>query len=268
MREDMSEVIIERPRRGSRWMRHARRARRADPKVTAARDPEQLAFAIGLRRAAKFGRTYKSLNENLAPLRRYLERQVDRPWNKVWSEISAHLKADSTVQQHVRDHVGDFVAMRTFMKDGEVWCQNRWGMPRPLKESWELLFVDPRSGLLRRNKLYRRHSRIKREADAAEARDRAKRMRELAPGRQVHLFGERGWWELTLAPIVTRRVTETTASGETRVAYRNDPYTDIVYAASWTDLPPHEFYGRWDVHAVAKRQLSRAEITRLGLPRA
>ena len=218
MRDDMSEVIIERPRHGSRWMRHERRTRRLDPKVAAARDPELLAFAIGLRRAAKFARTHKSLNENLVPLRRYLERQVDRPWDKVWAEISAHLKADSTVQQHVRDHVGDFVAMRTFMKDGLVWSQSRWSTPRPLKESHERLFVDPRSGLLRRNKFYKRYTQVLRETAAAQARERATRMRELAPDLQVHLFGERGWWEVTLASIVRQRVTETLATGRTRIS--------------------------------------------------
>ena len=197
-----------------------------------------------MRRAAKFARTHKSLNENLVPLRRYLERQVDRPWDKVWAEISAHLKADSTVQQHVRDHVGDFVAMRTFMKDGLVWSQSRWSTPRPLKESHERLFVDPRSGLLRRNKFYKRYTQVLRETAAAQARERATRMRELAPDLQVHLFGERGWWEVTLASIVRRRVTETLATGRTRISYKADPYRDVVITAGWTDLPAHELYGR------------------------
>jgi hypothetical protein len=96
MRDDMFEVIIERPRLGSR-MKHQRRTRRIDAKVTAAQDPDSLPFHIGLSRWAKLGPS-KSLNENLVPLRRYLERQVNRLWNKVWSEISANLSAASTVQ--------------------------------------------------------------------------------------------------------------------------------------------------------------------------
>jgi len=53
----------------------------------------------------------KVLNENLAPLRRYLERQVGRKWDKVYAEISAQLRPTSAVQQHVRDHLHDFVAV-------------------------------------------------------------------------------------------------------------------------------------------------------------
>ena len=51
------------------------------------------------------------LNENLAPLQRYLARQVGRPWNKIYAEIAEHLKPTSTVQQHVRDHLKDFVQL-------------------------------------------------------------------------------------------------------------------------------------------------------------
>ena len=46
MRDDMFEVIIERPRWGSR-MGHPRRSKRMDAKVTAARDPDALFSKLG-----------------------------------------------------------------------------------------------------------------------------------------------------------------------------------------------------------------------------
>ena len=113
MRDDMFELIIERPRWASR-IRYSRRLRRSDPQISPMRDPDRLPFQVGLKRAATYSKIHKSLNENLAPLKRYLEGQVNRPWNKVWSDICANLKTTSTVQQHVRDHVGDFVAIHTF----------------------------------------------------------------------------------------------------------------------------------------------------------
>ena len=135
MREDMFEVIIERPRWGSR-MGHPRRAKRMDAKVTAARDPDALLSKLGMQRGAKFARSSKSLNENLAPLRRYLEKQVNRPWDKVWSEICENLSTASTVQQHVRDHIVDFVAVQSFAKNGVVFVARRHhGAPLPLTES-------------------------------------------------------------------------------------------------------------------------------------
>ena len=60
-----------------------------------------------MRRGQQHRGGLKLLNENLAPLRRYLERQVGRPWDKVYSEIAEGLRVASTVQRHVRDHLRD-----------------------------------------------------------------------------------------------------------------------------------------------------------------
>lgn len=264
MRDDMYELIIERPRWGSRWMKHPRRARRMDSKVVAERDPDALVSKLGMQRGSRNARFSKSLNENLAPLRRYLESQVNRPWDKVWSEISAHLESGNTVQQHVRDHVQDFVAYRTFVKDGTVYLVERFGSPCPLTEGRHRLYVDPRTGILRKNKYHRSWQQERRAGVAEAARERAARMREIAPDTQVHKFEDRGWWEVKLAPIPSRRVM---AAGR-RYA---QPYTeydqviDTVLTAGLSDLPSEELYGRRGVYAVSKRQLSRKEIAALDL---
>src|ERR1700736_4653085 len=94
----------------------------------------------GMRRghATRGGR--KELNENLAPLRRYLERQVGRPWNKVYSEIARHLRVDSAVQQHVREHLRDFVAVEArHVARGWPSGQTVW---------WQPFYVDSVTGLL------------------------------------------------------------------------------------------------------------------------
>jgi hypothetical protein len=242
MRDDMSEVIIERPRHASR-ARFPRKLRRRDGAATR-HDPERLGFVAGLHM------TEKSLSENLSPLRRYLERQVDRPWDKVWSEISAKLKPDSTVQQHVRDHVSDFVAIKTFMKDGVVWDagdRRFYSSPHPLKESRARLFVDPRSGLLRRNKYYQ----TQKQHYAARVRERTKRMRELSTTMQIHRFGKHGWWEVVLKP-----------TGLDRYQIRRSGL-DVVIQSGFSELMPHDLYGRDGVYAIAKRQLSKREIAQL-----
>ena len=100
MREDMAQVIVERPRIKPFNSRKGRRQALDD-----------LPTHEGMRRAQALRGDRKQLNENLAPLRRYLESQVGRPWNKVYAEIAARLRVDNTVQQHVRDHLRDFVAV-------------------------------------------------------------------------------------------------------------------------------------------------------------
>src|SRR5262245_16613941 len=183
MRDDMHEVIIERPRRGSR-MRHDRRLRRVDPKRTSAHDPESLPFHKGMGRTAEEARNRKEFTDLLGPLKRYLARQVNRPWDKVWSEICANLKAENPAQRHVRLHVHDFVAVNTSVRDGAVWLTDRWGGTRPLTAGCTELYVDPRTGILRRNKHYWRYTRRRKEA--ASARARAHRMREFSPLLQAH----------------------------------------------------------------------------------
>jgi len=264
MRDDMDEVIIERPRRGSRWMKHTRRTRRIDPKVTAARDSDTMPLQIGVGRWTKLARDWKTLNENLSPLRRYLEKQVNRPWDKVWSEISANLEAGNTVQQHVRDHVEDFVAFRTFVRDGTVYLSGRRGGPYKLGDGGGyLLYVDPRTGILRTNRRYKTWQRLRREGAAQEARERALRMREIAPDTQLHKFEDRGWWEVKLAPIPMVRVPTTRGYRGYYETYER--VTDAVLSADLSDLSPDELYGRHGVYAVSKRQLSRKEIAALDL---
>jgi hypothetical protein len=265
MRDDMDEIIIERPRYGSR-MGHHRRGRRVDGKVASRCDPDALPFHIGMKRAAREMGPFKSLNENLRPLRRYLESQVNRPWNKVWSEISANLRVTSAVQQHVRDHVPDFVATQPVAKDGAIWVKNRGGRLIRLKESDFRLYVDPRTGLLRRNKRYKSWTRRRREEDAVAAKHRAERVRELAPDIQLHRFDNRGWWEVRLSPIPVEPVT-TNHGSVTRTYNRALPHTDVVRAARLSSLPGEKLYGRLGVYASAKRQLSRKEMLALDLPR-
>ena len=101
MREDMAQVIVERPRIKPFNNRKGRR-----------QGLDDLPTHEGMRRAHALHGDRKQLNENLAPLRRYLEGQVGRPWDKVYGEIAARLRVDSTVQQHVRNHLRDFVAVK------------------------------------------------------------------------------------------------------------------------------------------------------------
>lgn len=148
MREDMAKVIVERPRLGGYGRLKGRLGK----------DLEEQPVKQGMK--YRLAET-KSLNENLAPLRRYLARQVGRPWSKVYSEMSAHLKATNAVQQHVRDHLKDYVAIKVSV--------NKAGEPMVGVGGWWRsynFYVDPRDGILKRAK-----------ADTDKARKRAKEQR-------------------------------------------------------------------------------------------
>jgi hypothetical protein len=92
MRRDMSKVIVERARRGGR----VGKGRYKNFNL------EDLPIKEGMRHPRKYG---KELNENLAPLYRFVQSQVGRPWNKVYSEIREFINSNSTIQQHVLVHL-------------------------------------------------------------------------------------------------------------------------------------------------------------------
>lgn len=240
MRKDMAKVIVERPRSGRSWPLKPGRTR-----ALAYDDGEPL--RASMREPKVREKKTKHLNENLAPLRRYLEGRVGRPWNKVYAEISEHLKPTSTVQQHVRDHIEDFVAVKTRMRQGEVMAVSRWGGEAPLSAAHQPLYVHPRTGLLRKNEHWKRWAAARRERWKREEAERAQRMRVIDAKTQAHLF-DGVWWEIKIA--------------KTPVA---QTFVDVVHAAKLSALPLPELYGRDGVHARAKRVLSKKEKKALGL---
>ena len=103
MRSDMAKVIVERPRTGGGFSFPRRRPDCDRLEMDEWRSRE------GIRRP--WGSNRKGLNENLAPLRRYLQSQIGRPWDKVYSEICQHMNRDSAVQLHIWQHLMQFVSV-------------------------------------------------------------------------------------------------------------------------------------------------------------
>jgi len=254
MRPDMSKVIVERPRLGQ----------------FAARRPRLLRAALldapmqeSMRRAHKIS---KDLNENLAPLRRFLGSRVGKYWPKVFAEVCENLRPTSTVQQHVRDHLYQMVAMSTVVKDGAIWIhgEGRFGVPvSRLEEAGCEFYVHPVSSCLMRNTHRRSGRKLFPKRPARPAAEIAARRLDLAPDRQLHKL-KGCWFEVTLAPLVGRRhVFAKPHNDATRLPTAT--LRDAVIPQGLSDLPPEELYGRADVFAPAKRQLGRRELQAYGL---
>lgn len=222
----MAKVIVERPRynRGLGFPR----ASSVEGKRLAI---EELPFRNGIRRAWRNERQ-KELNENLAPLRRFLRTNIGRPWNKVYSEICQRINRDSAVQLHVWQHLMQDVCRDPYVISGDVG-RTRWG------RRWFLFYVDPRSGLLRENDARKRTVPIPKpkETDRIKIDDK-RECRKL----------EGIWYELDLSPIPS-----------------GPPVYDQALRRSSDQISRDErwnFYGR-SVYAVSKRQLNSREIRRL-----
>ncbi|MES2054522.1 MAG: hypothetical protein V4564_01165 [Pseudomonadota bacterium] len=140
MRADMFKVIVERPRWGAS---HA-----LPVKLKKDRDPHK---SIGLKRHALEQAPYvKELNENLAPLRRFIQKRVGRRWDDVFSEICAGLDTGSTVKMHVRQHLRDFVVFGISRgRRGELLCDGRELLPDRRNCRGLEYYADPDDGILK-----------------------------------------------------------------------------------------------------------------------
>jgi hypothetical protein len=143
MREDMSKVVIERPRRGHSLLssKTGLRTRHYDPDKEYDDLPKRVS---GSRSKHIRAEEIKYFSDLLGPLRRFLRKNVGRPWDRVYSEMKKHLDDRKVTGRHVFEHVGDMVETHAFIdRDGEIY---KWGHGgRYLVDGF---YVDPRTGLL------------------------------------------------------------------------------------------------------------------------
>src|SRR5258708_38763728 len=104
MRSNMQKVMVDRQRRvGSNWKNRKTALRLSETqRAQAIANAEDYDGGSG---RASSARHQKHLNENLAPLRRYLMAQVGRPWDKVYGEIRGTIDTRSAIGLHVLQHL-------------------------------------------------------------------------------------------------------------------------------------------------------------------
>jgi hypothetical protein len=232
----MYEVIIERPRLGGGWRSKERRAEmrfRADPEHAPTSEP------------ISRGRGSKHLNENLAPLRRFLLSRVGRPWNAVHSEIAATLRLTSAVQKHVLDHLREMVYMNVVQIGDDLYECGSWGVQEFRRSRWTPVYVCPQTGLLK--KVPPRPARLKPPTvrDVVPI-DRDAQYRKIA--------GQ--WYRITLSPV---------PASPDWLDLRDVLLGDLRNLGStWQrETTLREHYGYRDRYATAKRQIGKNELRRL-----
>jgi hypothetical protein len=257
MREDMYKVIVERPRRGKEGSAAAARLRKD--------------FDGPMRLGMRAGYGYRSLNENLAPLRRYLLAQLGRPWNKVFSEICAGIDRRNTVQQHIHQHLRDFIAIDVEVREGRlVDLAACWGILPIGSGISQELYVDPRTGLIRPNKGYRSWRNglgERREREQAEIASR----RRLVNESTFLLLLVDVWFRVVVDVLPGERVVERIIDGKPCKHKTAESRFDVVLGrnisrAVRADVQQSEYlYGSRDLYAISKRQISTREIKAHGL---
>lgn len=258
MRDDMYKVIVERPRRGGITTHASRRFR----------NDEDRSGKIGIKQGYA---DLKWLNENLAPLKRWLASNVNRPWSKVYGELCANIDRRNTVQEHIFTHIDQFVERETQLLHGKIYALGRWPSRLvPIEQAWAELYVHPLTGILRENtgRLARNRQR-RAEMNAAKAELESRR-RELGEGVQLHKL-DGIWYEVVVEQIPLRRNEADCSRDENDVMYPE--VWDVVRKRLVSRSPDQRqssgedppAFGKSGVYAKRKRQLSSAELKRYQL---
>lgn len=196
MRKDMAKVIVERPRKGgsSRGMEGKGLGREVSRIKS---DPDYAPTKAPLRDR---NRRTKELNENLAPLWRYLLKNVGRPWDKVRSEISEHVRLSSAVQKHILDHVKNYVEEHVEMIGG-VPHRHSYGGTKPIasrSDKHPEMYVCPKSGLLK----------IAKPLKKKVATD-SRKVKQIAGGPGRAVFHNGCWHEVVFSYVYSTDLTPT-----------------------------------------------------------
>ena len=224
MRDDMAKVIVERPRHGG-GVKYPRGSAWATDRLPV----DEWHRREAMKRPWQHTSCPKRLNENLAPLRRFLRSRVGRPWDKVYAEICERINRRSAVQLHIWQHLVQYVCADPQVITGEVrgWMDD--------------FYVDPRTNLLRA---------VRREPRARRQQLRLPETVEVVAVDDDRCFRriDRVWYEVTVrdAPLggaVWDAALQRRLEASDRAAFRR-------------------YRGR-PVYAAAKRQLSQREIRRL-----
>lgn len=183
---------------------------------------------------------------------RFLNRRVGRDWNDVFSEIRTALRGADIAEANWPWILTGDVATRTQLNQGEVLFSDWRGALLPLTtERAPKFYVDPHDGCLRRNTSIETHRMRQKRLAAEDKAERDQRMRVLSPIRQLHLLADGNWWEVKLEIL--------------QPAYQRGFTEDVVQRANLSGLSREKLYGRRDLIAVDKRQLSAKEMKRFGL---
>ena len=248
MRNDMYDLIRQRTRPAGRISRKCRPPR----------DIEDQPFKEPLRHPL-----HGLHRHSLRPLRRYLDQQVGRPWDEIYSELRRPLNRERAPHREIERCLPDLVAIGLVHRDGALHAICSWYGLRPLAEIRQRLYVDPDNGRLMRNQAAMdAHLRWRRERNRQLAEQRAgwkENVRSLDAGTQLHRID--GIWYQVRLTRVPSPLPRPTAGARPRTLERRLAF-DVLLRKPVERCNGARCgrYGRCDLYACAKRQLSHREL--------
>jgi hypothetical protein len=246
MRKDLNKQLCERERTGHRSKYRA--VRRANLEIS----EETTLKQQGMKRP--YGYNTKDLNENLNPLWGQVRKAVGRPWDKFYSELCKNFDKRSVINQHILDHLNDFLVKSVYVRDGELWIAPKYGPPHPLKQSHVEYYVDPRDGIIKKNKFrvtYRQAHKARQEREKKLELEKTRWIDEYHVLRKI----EGVWYLFELEDLPPATITYEKPSNQ-------DIFVVGVKQKTWEQLSEFErqFHGVQKIKGTRKRDVFTNEI--------
>lgn len=256
MKSHFDKVLVERPR----YSGYAAKGYYKNASL------EDLPTKEGMRKPHIYHHGGKELNENLAPLYRYLRSQVGRPWNKVYSDIRQMVgKNPNAVKGHILQHLYGFGGVHLYTRniDGKIVqtsaFRNNW-----YELSNKDLYVDD-YGILReykaKNSQRKSYKQLQEEAWMKTAR-------HLPDGNQAHKIN--GVWFLVIFKNIEPHQVMTQTHSRTEYKDKVSTYVEElvtvndVFGVRGSRKTFIEKYGKL-VYAVSKYTMSSKDLRKYGL---
>lgn len=173
MRPDLNKLLCERERVGSTdKYKNYRRLKKFNP--APGDEGENLPFREGTK--FRYGYDGRSFNENLSPLRGAIRANLGKRWDTFYSELCKNFDKRSVINQHILQHLFQYVEREVYIENGEVWVRqgkySRSGDTKLRDSTSTEYYVDPRDGIMKKNKWYK-GDKQREQRQAAEQRKAA-----------------------------------------------------------------------------------------------
>jgi len=152
----------------------------------------------------RYGYETKNFNENLSPLRGAIRANIGKRWDTFYSDLCKNFDKRSVINQHILEHLFQYVEREVYVEDGELWVKtgaysNRGDVKLRNSTSTEY-FVDPRDGIMKKNKWYGGDKASKARRAAKQAKAELEITRWIDDDNVLHNI-DGVWFHFTLADV-------------------------------------------------------------------
>lgn len=249
MRADMNKLLCERERTRS-WDSHHSYRTHDHHSWESGDEPVGASVQSGHRESMKYRYRRsgwddsKSFSENLNPLYGWVRSNVGRRWNKVYSELCATFNMKSTINDHIMLHLKQYVEIADIkVVDGKLFVFSAYSGLTHMSKAFSVeYYVDPRDGILKRNKHHMSYGRYRRQRNKQPGTSTTSvvieplrdgfRTRAECIDQVWYGFKERAVTQVTIQRTLTHHDGTIEQYVETRPRYRETP--EWVQDKRWT----------------------------------